>query len=63
MTRPIATTNSGSAVTASAATELTWSNQPSRRSAARAPRVTPTAVPISPVTPISTAELMSRGAT
>ena len=61
MTRPIATTNSGSEVTASAPTEVTWSNQPSLRSAATAPSTTPITAPITPVTSISTAELISWG--
>ena len=63
MIRPIATTNSGRAVTASVVTVKTWSSQPSRRSAASAPSPTPATAPISPVIPISTAELMSLGAT
>ncbi len=63
MTRAIATTNSGSDVTASAATEQVWSNQLSLRSAAVAPRATPTTVPITPVAKTSTAELIRRGST
>ena len=61
MTRPMATTNSGSEVTASAPTEVTWSNQPSLRSAATAPSATPITAPITPVTSINTAELISLG--
>ena len=63
MIRPIATTNSGREVTVSAATEATWSNQLSLRSAATAPSATPATAPISPVTKTSTAELMRRGLT
>src|SRR5215468_1757483 len=63
MIRPIATTNSGSDVTASAITEATWSNQLSFRSAATAPSATPRSEPITPVTSTSTAELMRRGLT
>ena len=63
MIRPIATTNSGREVTASAVTEVTWSNQLSFRSAATAPSTTPRTEPITPVTRTSTAELMRRGLT
>ena len=47
MTSPMATTNSGSAVTASAMTDRTLSSQPSRRAAARMPSATPMTVPMS----------------
>src|SRR5215467_12588481 len=63
MIKVIATTNSGSDVTASALTEVTWSNQESLRSAAAAPSATPTSEPIAPVTKTSTAELIRRGLT
>ena len=63
MTRPMATTNSGSEVTASAPTAVTWSNQPPLRSAATIPGATPSSAPSTPLTSISTAELTSRGAT
>src|SRR6266487_4043248 len=61
MIRPIATTNSGRDVTASAATEVTWSNQLSFRSAATAPSTTPRTAPITPVTRTTTAEDGVRG--
>ena len=63
MMSAIATTNSGSDVTASATTEVTWSNSPSLRSADAAPRPTPITAPMRPVTKTSTAELISRGST
>src|SRR5215469_11821375 len=63
MMSEIATTNSGSEVTASAVTEVTWSNHPFLRNAAAAPSPTPTSAPITPVTTTSTAELISRGLT
>ena len=63
MIRVMATTNSGSDVTASTPTEVTWSNQPSLRSAATAPSITPTSVLMAPVTKTRTAELMILGST
>ena len=57
MIRVIATTNSGSDVTVSAATEQTWSNRLSLRSAAMAPSATPITAPITPAANTSTAEL------
>src|SRR5215831_1021598 len=63
MIRVIATTNSGSDVTASVVTEVMWSNQESLRSAATAPSATPTIEPIAPVRKTSTAELTRRGST
>ena len=63
MISTIATTNSGSEVTASEITEVMWSNQPSLRNAAMAPSNTPTTVPITPAPTTRTAELTRRGAT
>ena len=63
MIRVIATTNSGSDVTVSAATEQTWSNRLSLRSAAMAPSATPATAPSTPAANTSTAELTSRGST
>ena len=63
MIRAIATTNSGSEVTARTITERTWSNQPSLRSAAMAPRITPASALMAPVTTTRTAELMILGST
>ena len=59
----IATTNSGSAVTASASTELVWSSSESLRSATTAPSVTPTTLPITPESPTRVAELAAAGPT
>ena len=61
ITRPMATTNSGSDVTASAITDRVLSSQPSRRAAARIPRPTPTSVPIRPASSTSTSEFVMRG--
>ena len=64
MTSPMATTNSGSAVTASAMTERTLSNQPSRRAAASMPRAdADRRVPMMPASSTRTAELVMRGPT
>src|SRR6266705_418644 len=59
-TRMTATTNSGSAVMASAPTESTWSSTLSRRAAASTPRPTPSTVPITPARITSTAEFTIR---
>ena len=42
---------------------MTWSSQPSLRSAVTAPRATPASAPMTPVTKTSTAELMILGST
>ena len=63
MTNAMATTNSGSDVTARATTELAWSNSESLRSAASAPRATPTMLPMAPASATSTAELTRAGPT
>ena len=60
MTRITATTNSGSAVMASAPTESTWSSRLSRRAAASTPRPTPSTVPITPAATTRTAEFRIR---
>ena len=63
MISTIATTNSGSEVTASEITEVTWSNQPSLRNAAMAPSNTPMTRANHPGATTRTAELTRRGAT
>ena len=60
VTSAIATTNSGSAVTARAMTESPWSNQLSRRAAASMPSTTPITVPMTPASSMSTAVLSTR---
>ena len=60
MTRTTATTNSGSAVTASEVTDSTRSNRLSRHAAASTPSPTPISVPITPARTTSTSEFTIR---
>ncbi len=63
MTRKMATTNSGSDVTASALTDKAWSAGLSRRIAANIPSPTPSNAPMRPARTTSTSEFSRRGPT
>src|SRR5258707_1596378 len=63
MTKKMATTNSGSDVTASALTDRAWSAGLSRLIAANIPSPTPSSVPMRPAATTSTSEFSRRGPT